>query len=307
MTWWDMMLPLLAAAVQSGTPILYATLGEIFTERSGVLNLGIEGVMMVGAFAAFLTSKWTGNPVLGFLAGGMFGAGLAAIHGLVCIGFNGNQVVSGLALTILGTGLADYLGTPYIGQSAPGFVPVPFPVLSEIPMLGSVLFHHDPLVYVSYGIPLVMWFFFRNTRWGLRLRSVGEFPNAAAAAGLNVPAFRWVGVLVGGFLAGLGGAYLSLAYTHLWTSGLIAGRGWIAVALVIFAFWHPGRAVVGAYFFGGVMAFQFRLQATGTHIPSSLLLMLPYALTILVLVFSSWRGRGDRAPAFLGVNVEPPE
>jgi simple sugar transport system permease protein len=269
--------------------------------------LGIEGVMLVGAFAAFLTSKWTGCPVLGFLAGGMFGAGLAGLHGLVCIGFNGNQVVSGLALTILGIGLADYFGTPFIGQSAPGFDAVPFPVLSEIPALGNILFNHDPLVYASYGIPLVMWFFFRNTRWGLRLRSVGEYPNAAAAAGLNVPAFRWVGVLVGGFFAGLGGAYLSLAYTHLWTSGLTAGRGWIAVALVIFAFWHPGRAVIGAYFFGGVMAFQFRLQATGTHIPSSLLLMLPYALTILVLVFSSWRGRGDRAPAFLGVNVEPSE
>ena len=307
MTWWDMLVPLMAAAVQSGTPILYATLGEIFTERSGILNLGVEGMMIVGAFAAFLTSQWTGNPMLGFLAGGVWGMGLAAVHGLVCIGFNGNQVVSGLALTILGIGLADYLGTPYIGQSAPGFDPVPFPGLSGIPMLGNIFFNHDPLVYISYGIPPVMWFFFRNTRWGLRLRSVGEYPGAAAAAGLNVPVFQWTGVLVGGFLSGLGGAYLSLAYTHLWTSGLSAGRGWIAVALVIFAFWHPGRAVVGAYFFGGVMAFQFRLQATGTHIPSSLLLMLPYALTILVLVFSSWRGRGDRAPAFLGVNVEPSE
>jgi simple sugar transport system permease protein len=299
--------PLLAAAVQSGTPILYATLGEIFTERSGVLNLGVEGMMIVGAFAAFLTAKWTGSPVLGFLAGGCFGAALGAVHGLVCIGFNGNQVVSGLALTILGIGLADYMGTPFIGQSAPGFDPVPFPVLSDIPGAGVVLFHHDLLVYFSYGIPVVMWFFFRYTRWGLRLRSVGEYPHAAAAAGLNVSRFRWAGVLVGGFLSGLGGAYLSLAYTHLWTSGLTAGRGWIAVALVIFAFWHPGRAVLGAYFFGGVMAFQFRLQATGTHIPSSLLLMLPYALTILVLVFSSWRGRDQRAPAQLGVNVEPSE
>lgn len=307
MTWWELMVPLLAAAVQSGTPILYATLGEIFTERSGVLNLGVEGVMIAGAFAAFLTAKSTGSPVLGFLAGGMFGAGLAAVHGLVCIGFQGNQVVSGLALTILGVGLADYLGTPFIGQSAPGFNPMPVPGLADIPVLGKILFHHDPLVYISYGIAPVMWIFFRNTRWGLRLRSVGEYPGAAAAAGLNVAMFRWVGVLVGGFFAGLGGAYLSLAYTHLWTSGLTAGRGWIAVALVIFAFWHPVRAMIGAYFFGGVMAFQFRLQATGTHIPSSLLLMLPYALTILVLVFSSWRGRGDRAPAFLGVNAEPLE
>jgi simple sugar transport system permease protein len=215
MSWWDLLLPLMAAAVQSGTPILYATLGEIFTERSGVLNLGVEGMMLVGAFSAFLTSKWTGSPVLGFLAGGLFGAGLAAVHGLVCIGFQGNQVVSGLALTILGVGLADYLGAPFIGQSAPGFDPVPFPWLSGIPGVGRVLFHHDPLVYVSYGIPLLMWFFFKNTRWGLRLRSVGEYPSAAAAAGLNVPVFRWTGVLVGGFLSGLGGAYLALAYTHI--------------------------------------------------------------------------------------------
>jgi len=307
MTGWDMLVPLLAAAVQSGTPILYATLGEIFTERAGVLNLGIEGIMLVGALAAFLTSKWTGSPLVGFMVGGLSGALLAALHGWVCIGFNGNQVVSGLALTILGVGMANYLGTPFIGQSAPGFYPVAIPVLASIPVVGNILFDHDLLVYLSYGVPPAMWFFLRNTRWGLRLRSVGEYPAAAAAAGLNVSAYRWTGVLVGGFFSGLGGAYLSLAYTHLWTSGLTAGRGWIAVALVIFAFWHPGRAAAGAYFFGGVMAFQFRLQATGTHIPSSLLLMLPYALTIVVLVISSRRGRGDRGPAFLGINVEPSE
>jgi general nucleoside transport system permease protein len=304
---WEILISLLAATVQSGTPILYATLGEIFTERSGILNLGVEGIMLVGALAGFLGAKFTGNPVLGFAVGGIFGLGLAGIHGLVCIGFNGNQVVSGLALTILGTGLANYLGTPFIGQSAPGFPPMPVPILSRIPVLGEIFFRQDLLIYVSYLIPPLMWLFFRFTRWGLGLRAAGEHPEAAAAAGLNIYRFRWAGVLTGGFLAGLGGAYLSLAYTHLWTSGLTAGRGWIAVALVIFAFWHPLRAVLGAYLFGGVMAFQFRLQALGADLPSSLLLMLPYGLTIIVLVLSSWRGRGDQAPAFLGINVEPSE
>lgn len=301
----DMVIPLLAAAVQSGTPVLYATLGEIFTERGGILNLGVEGIMMVGALAAFLGARLTGDPVAGLVCGGLAGALLAGIHGLVCIGFSGNQVVSGLALTILGTGLANFLGTPLVGKTAPGFSLTPLPVLGDLPLLGPVFFQHDPMVYLSYLAPPLMWAFFRYTRWGMGLKAVGEYPAAADAAGLNVAGFRWAGVLVGGFFAGVGGAYLSLAYTHLWTTGLTAGRGWIAVALVIFAFWHPGRAVAGAYLFGGVMAFQFRLQAGGTHIPSSLLLMLPYGLTILVLVLASWRGRGDQAPAFLGVNPDP--
>ena len=303
----ELIIPLLAAAIQSGTPILYATLGEIFTERSGVLNLGVEGIMLIGAFCGFITAQSTGDPVLGFLAGGFSGALLAAVHGIVCLGFQGNQVVSGLALTILGTGLANYLGTPYVGRNAPGFDPFPIPLLSEIPLLGPVLFRHDILVYFSYTIPLLLWIYLRWTRWGLGLRAVGEHPEAALAAGLKSVGYRWAGVLTGGCLMGFGGAYLSLAYTHLWTTGLTAGRGWIAVALVIFAFWRPWRALLGAYLFGGVMAFQFRLQAMGTQLPSSLLLMLPYALTIAVVIFSSWKGRGVEAPAALGANIEPPD
>ena len=303
----EIVFSLLAAAIQSGTPILYATLGEIITEKSGILNLGVEGIMIVGALAAFLTAKVTGNPVAGFLAGGAIGMMLAGVHGLVCLGFQGNQVVSGLALTILGTGLANYFGTPFIGQAAPGFTAVAIPGFSAIPGLGTVFFSHDPLIYFSFALPPLLWAFLNHTRWGLGLRAAGEHPEAALAAGLNVTGYRWTGVLAGGFLMGLGGAYLSLAYTHLWTNGLTAGRGWIAVALVIFAFWRPGRAVLGAYLFGGVVAFQFRLQAMGTHLPSSLLLMLPYALTVGVLVFSCWKKRGDEAPAALGVNVEPAE
>lgn len=303
----DILIPLLAAAVQSGTPVLYATLGEIITEKSGVLNLGVEGIMMVGALAGFLVSMYSGSPVVGFVAGGIFGALTAGIHGLVCLVFQGNQVVSGLALTILGTNLANYLGTPHVGHSAPGFGLLPIPFLSRIPIVGAIFFRLDLLVYISYVLPFIVWLFLRYTAWGLALRAMGENPEAGSAAGLGVTAYRWAGILAGGFLVGLGGAYLSLAYTHLWTNGLSAGRGWIAVALVIFAFWKPGRAVLGAYLFGGVMAFQLRLQATGTSLPSSLLLMLPYALTVMVLVFSSWKSKGGDAPAVLGVNFEPLE
>lgn len=301
----DVLVPVLAATVQSGTPILYATLGEILTERSGILNLGVEGMMMVGALTAFLTTRMTADPVLGFLVGGLSGALLAGVHGMVCLVFQGNQVVSGLALTILGTGLANYLGTPYDGQSVAGFQAYAVPVLSQIPVLGPAVFKQDSLVYVSYSLPLLLWVYLRFTRWGLALRAVGENPEAALAAGLPIIAYRWIGILAGGCLAGFGGAYLSIAYTHLWTNGLSAGRGWIAVALVIFAFWRPWRAMLGAYLFGGVTAFQFRLQAAGTHLPSSLLMMLPYALTIAVLVFSSWKGRSIGAPAALGINIEP--
>ena len=301
----EILILLLAATVQSGTPILYATLGEMITEKVGILNLGVEGMMMVGALSGFITALLTGNAALAFLVGGLAGALLSALHGLVCIVFQGNQVVSGLALTILGTGLADYLGTPYVGQKVVGFSQVALPLLSGIPGIGPVFFNQDPLVYCSYLTVPALWLFFRNTKWGLRLRSVGEYPDAAFAAGLPVHLYRWAGVVGGGFLVGLGGAYLSLAYTHLWTSGMSAGRGWIAVALVIFAFWRPERALIGAYLFGGIMAFQLRLQAMGTHIPSSLLLMLPYGLTVLVLVISSRKGTRAQAPAALGVNIEP--
>ncbi len=303
----ELIIPLMAAAVQSGTPILYATLGEIFTEKSGVLNLGVEGVMIVGALTGFVVAKMTGNPSLAFIMAGFSGTLAVSIHGIVCLWFQGNQVVSGLALTILGTGLANYLGTSLVGVTAPGFDPLALPFLSDIPWIGPIFFKHDPLVYISYLIPPLMWFFFYYSRFGLGLRAAGEYPDAATAAGLNVQGYRWFGILVGGFFMGLGGAYLSLAYTHLWTNNLTGGRGWIAVALVIFAFWRPGRAVFGAYLFGGIMAMQLRMQASGTALPSSLLLMLPYALTIIVLVFSSWKKGSTEEPAALGVNVEPAE
>lgn len=301
----ELIVPLLAATVQSGTPVLYATLGEMFTEKGGILNLGVEGMMSVAALAAFLTTYYTGSPWLGFLAGGMAGTFMGLIHGFVCISCLGNQVVSGLALTILGLGLTKFLGTPYIGLGTEGFTKFAMPGLASLPYLGGIFFKQDALVYVSYLIPFLFWFFFRRTSLGMGVTATGEYPQAAAAAGLKPLRLRYFAICAGGFLVGLGGAYLSLAYTHLWTNGLSGGRGWIAVALVIFAFWRPGRAVVGAYLFGGVMAFQLRLQASGTNLPSSLLLMLPYALTIIVLVLSAFRGRGTESPAALGTNIEP--
>ncbi len=301
----EFFIALLAATVYSGTPVLYATLGEMLTEKGGTLNLGVEGMMSVAALGAFLTSYFTGSPWLGLLAGGLSGTAMAAVHGLVTITFLGNQVVSGLALTIAGLGLSSYLGTPYIGQAAPGFDAWNLPLLSSIPLVGRIFFQHNLLVYLSFLAPVALWFFLKRTSTGMAIRAAGEMPAAAWSAGLNPVRMRWLALLLGGFLIGLGGGYLSLAYTHLWTNGLSGGRGWIAVALVIFAFWRPGRAVIGAYLFGGVMAFQLRLQAAGTHLPSSLLLMLPYALTVAALALSSVRGAKTRAPAGLGVNIEP--
>ncbi|XPV77351.1 MAG: ABC transporter permease [Desulfovibrio sp.] len=302
---WEIIIALLAATVQSGTPILFATLGEIVTEKGGVLNLGVEGMMSVSAFAAFLVCHYTGSPWLAVVAGGLAGVMTAWIHAFVCVTCLGNQVVSGLALTIFGVGLTSYLGTPFIGTSTIGFGSFDFPLLSAIPVLGDIFFKQDALVYLSYLVPVGLYFFFKRTSLGYAVTAVGEMPAAASAAGLKPLALRYFAVLAGGFIIGLGGAYLSLAYTHLWTTGLSGGRGWIAVALVIFAFWRPSRAMFGAYLFGGVMAFQLRLQAMGTNLPSSLLLMLPYALTIIVLVLSAWRGRDSEAPAALGVNIEP--
>ncbi len=312
----NLLIPILFSAVQAGTPILFATLGEIITERSGVLNLGVEGMMIVGAFAGFFCLLVTGLPWLALFCAGAASALMAALHGLVCLVFRGNQVVSGLALTILGTGLANFLGTPHIGKvpqvidSATGiagvsFVPFAVPLLGDIPVLGPVFFRQDALVYLSYITVPLIWFFLARMRWGLALRAAGENPQAVMAAGLSPLRLRWAGTLVGGFVVGLGGGYLSLAALHSWAPNITGGRGWIAVALVIFAFWRPGRAVLGAYLFAGIIALQMYLQATGTEIPGEILFMLPYVFTLLVLLISSARGKGRASPAALGVNLEP--
>lgn len=300
----EILVPILAAAVRSGTPVLYATLGEILTERAGIMNLGLEGVMLVGAYAGFSVTKSTGNPWLGLLAAALAGALLVTVHAFACVHLGANQVVSGLALTLCGTGLSSLLGRASIGETIRGLGPLPLPGLSQIPFLGPVFFRHDPLVYVSYLLTAFLCWFLFSTRSGLNLRAVGENPRAADAMGLPVARIRYLYTLLGGALAGLGGAYLSVVYTQMWVEGMTAGRGWIALALVIFGIWHPLRAALGSYLFGGVEALQLRIQAAGSSVPAPLLLMLPYLLTILVLLFISLRkGKGILlgAPAALGV------
>ena len=298
---------ILAAAIQYGTPILYGTLGAIVMERSGVSNLGVEGMMMMGAFAGFIGMHSTGSAMFGLACGAFAGVLMCVIHGLVCLVFQGSQVVSGLALTIFGVGLANFLGTPYIGQITTGFTPFEVPLLSGIPVIGAIFFRQDALVYFSYLLPFLLWFMLMRTRYGLAIRAVGENPSAVRSAGLSPHFLRWSAILLGGLIVGLGGAYLSLCSVHIWTDNLSAGRGWIAVALVIFAFWRPGRAVMGAWLFGCIVTFSYRMQALGVSVPSSLLDMMPYILTLVALFISSVMGWGRAAPAALTVNLEPEE
>jgi simple sugar transport system permease protein len=298
----------LAAAVRAGTPVLFATLGEIFAERAGVLNLGVEGMMLVGALAGFAATARTGSPWIGALVAAAVGGCLSLIHALLSVTLRANQVASGLALTIFGTGLSAFLGRGYVGVPAAGFHAVPLPLLAAVPVLGPVLFQQDPLIYVSYAAVPAAWYVLYRTRWGLDIRAVGEHPEAADAMGVDVARVRYACVVAGGMLAGLGGAFLSTAYTTMWIQDMTAGRGWIAVALVIFATWDPLRAVLGAYLFGGVNALQLHIQATGSSLPTYLLLMAPYVFTIVVLVIATQETARKRlgAPAALTIPYTRP-
>ena len=291
----DLMTSILSIAIVAGVSLVYATIGEIFTERAGILNLGVEGMMIMGAVTAFAAALHSGSAWVGVLMALLVGGGMALIHAFLTISLRADQVVSGLALTLFGTGLSSFLGqrlgpdgTPLVGLIGPRFRSVSVPVLSDVPVIGPIFFNQDLLVYVMYLFVPLSWYFLYKTRPGLHLRAIGESPQTADALGVNVFKLRYYYTILGGMLAGLGGAHLSLAYTPGWTEHLTGGRGWIAIALVIFATWNPARAVVGALLFGGVNAIQFRLQATGTTIPSSLLNMLPYILTVVVLVAITW-------------------
>ena len=299
----ETLIPILAAAIRSGTPVLYAVLGELLTERAGVMNLGLEGVMLVGAFAGFSATRATGNPYIGLLMAFAAGCFIVLIYAFLTISMGTNQVVSGLALSLFGSGLSALLGRNYIGETISGINPVHLFFLGDIPLIGPIFFRHDILVYLSYAlIPFLCWFLFR-TRAGMNLRAVGENPRATDAMGLSVVKIRYLYTLLGGGLVGLAGGYLSVVYTQMWVEGMTAGRGWIAVALVIFGTWHPARAAIGAYLFGGVEALQLRMQAAGSSVPASLLLMLPYLMTLIVLTVISIRkgkGTGLGAPAALG-------
>jgi Uncharacterized ABC-type transport system, permease component len=288
---------ILAAAVTAGTPILYAALGELITERAGILNLGVEGVMLVGAVSGFTATVASGSCWWGLFAAMLAGGAVAFIHGVLSITFRANQVVSGLALTLFGTGLSGYLGKAYIGMPAPQvFRAEPLGPLAHIPFVGPILFQHDVLVYASYLLVPVMALFIYRTRPGLILRAVGENPAAADALGFKVFLLRHLYVIVGGMLCGAGGAYLSLAYAPSWLENMTAGRGWIAVALVIFALWDPWRALVGSYLFGGVDALGFHLQVLGVTVPTFFLGMMPYLFTILVLTLLMAKSGGRVVP-----------
>ncbi len=289
----EILIPILTAAVRSGTPILYATLGEIVTEKAGILNLGLEGIMLVGAYTGFAVTYHLGSPWLGVVMAFVVGALLSLIHAFISITMKGNQVVSGLALTMFGTGASSLLGRSYIGFTIEGLNKIPLPGLSQIPIIGPVLFNNDALIYGSFILVFFLYWFFLRTRNGLNLRAVGDNPQAADAMGISVDKTRYLYTLIGGGIVAVGGAYMSIAYTKMWAELMTAGRGWIAVALVIFAIWNPMRAALGAYLFGGVEAFQLRLQAAGTSIPTPLLMMLPYIDNCGIIFYLCKSREGD--------------
>jgi len=278
---------LVLLTLAAGTPLVYAALGELVTEKSGVLNLGVEGMMLVGAVVAFIVTATTKSPWLGVAAGMCAGAALALIFAVVTLTLQANQVASGLALSLFGVGLSAFIGLSYVSVVIEPIKPVAIPGLSDLPFVGKLLFGHNPLVYLSIVLFLaIQWFLFR-TRAGLVLRAVGESPQSAHAIGYPVIRIRYLAVLFGGACAGIGGAYLSIVYNPSWVEGMTAGRGWIALALVVFATWKPWRVLAGAYLFGGVTLAQFQAQALGVEIPSQYLSMLPYVATILVLAIIS--------------------
>ena len=293
---------ILLTVVSAATPLLLAATGELVVEKSGVLNLGVEGMMLVGAVSAFIAMLTTGSWALGILAGAAAGVIMSMLFGVLTLFFLANQVASGLALTLFGIGISSLLGIPFIGLPIEKLPTLYIPVLGDIPILGPLLFKQDFLIYFSVLMVVVVHYFLFRTRAGLILRAVGESHDAAHSIGYSVIRIRFFAVMFGGAMAGLGGAFLSLSYTPMWVEQMTAGRGWIALALVVFATWKPGRVLIGAYLFGAVTIFQLHLQGFGVQIPGQVLSMLPYLVTILVLVLISRNASRVKlsAPACLG-------
>ena len=290
---------LVSGSIIAGTPLLYATLGEVIGERAGIINLGLEGVMLIGAVVGFGTTVKTGNPAVGVIAAALAGALFNTIFGYLVIKRRANQLASGLALMFCGAGLSALLGASYIGSQIKGLNEVRIPVLSDLPVVGMLLFHYDILVYLVIPIALLAWWALFCTRWGLSLRAVGEKPTAAFAAGKNPYRLQYQALFIAGLLGGIAGAHLSLAAAKTWAEWMTAGRGFVAVALVIFSKWHPLRAIAGALLFGGAIALQLQMQAMGVPVSPFLLDMLPYLLSLGVLAV--WGGaRRHAAPASLG-------
>jgi len=293
---------LIASLMVAATPVLLAAIGELVVEKAGVLNLGVEGMMITGAIFGFAATVETGSPWLGLLAAMVGGAILSLVFAVLTQYFLSNQVATGLALTLFGLGFSALVGQSYSGIKPPAFPKLDVPFLTDIPVLGPILLNHDYVVYISLLLIAAVWYFFKYTRAGLILRSVGENHTAAHALGYKVVRIRVFAIMFGGACAGLGGAYISLVRVPQWTEGMTAGAGWIALALVVFASWKPWRVVLGAYLFGGVAILQLNLQAVGVNIPVAYLSMAPYVVTIVVLVvISSDRKRVSvNAPASLG-------
>ncbi len=288
---------LFAATLSAGTVLALAALGLLINEKAGIVNLGAEGMMLCAAIAGFATVVHSGNTWLGLAAGMAAGACLAAIFGLLVIWLNTNQYATGLALSLFGAGFSAFAGIKYVQEKLPEQSQYPIPFLADVPLLGIAVFRQHPMVYIAMLIcAALIWFLYR-TRAGLVLRAVGESPESAHALGYPVRRIRLAAVVAGGALCGLAGAYVSTIYTPLWVEGMIAGKGWIALALTTFATWRPARVLLGAYLFGGVTMMQFHLQSIGVNVPTQFLTMLPYLATIVVLVLIS------RNPLWIRVNM----
>lgn len=298
---------LLASTLGAGTVLALAALGLLINERAGIVNLGAEGMMLCAALAGFATLVHTGSTLAGFAAGALAGALLAGLFGVLVIWVNTNQYATGLALSLFGAGFSAFAGQSYVQAKVPKLPHFALPWLGDVPVLGPLFFRQHPLVYLTALLALGIWWFLYHCRGGLVLRSVGEAPQSAHALGYPVRHIRLASVLAGGALCGLAGAYVSTVYTPLWVEGIIAGRGWIALALTTFATWRPARVLLGAYLFGGVTMLQFHLQASGVEVASQLLAMLPYLATIAVLVLISSNPSWIRAnmPASLGKPFHP--
>jgi len=295
----------LIAVIIAATPFLFAATGELVAERSGVLNLGVEGMMLLGAVAAFVTALTTGSSELGILAGAVAGAAGALLFVIIALGFSANQAATGLALTIFGTGASGLIGQSYVGEALKPLPKMTLPEpLAEIPA-ARILLNHDIMVYGAFALILIVWYYLNFTRSGLRLRAVGDDHDSAQALGLGVMRLRTCAVLFGGACAGLGGAYLSLAYTPLWAEDMTAGRGWIALALVVFASWRPLRIIVGALIFAAFDQARNYRETLDIEIPSQFLSMAPYIATIVALILISMASRRSDTPACLGREFRP--
>lgn len=300
-------LPIVASTVAAATPLIYAALGETVVEKAGVLNLGIEGMMLVGAVAGFAADLASGSATLGFLAAAVAGIALSLIFGFLTLNLQTNQVATGLALTLFGIGLSAFAGHDLAGTPIRGLKGIKIPFLSDIPVIGDLLFHYDIMVYLSIVLFLAVNWFLTKSHAGLKMRAIGESPTVAHTIGHPVIRTRYLAVMFGGATAGIAGAYLSMVQTPMWMEGMTAGKGWIALALVVFGTWKPLRVVCGAYLFGGVTVLQLYAQGFGFGIPSELLSMLPYAATIVVLVIICRDPKTIllNKPVSLGVSFHP--